>query len=916
MKYCCWLLILLGCSFIGRTQQTNEVVITANFIDADIESFVAALEEQSKLRVYYDPALFDSFHVTMQVKEMPIKEVLSRAFAGTDFYASFDQRRTVFLTKGAPIVTVLPKRNRVDSVISSTEALLEAKRAGDEKELFANEKIHRIGAKSPLGTSNNATLHLTIVDAQSAAANLSSIVVLDGKVVAPPGADRQVYRLQLSTGRHELSVNAFGKQQATRRLLVEGDGSMIVALEDEVKTLQDVTVTTQQNTSINNTSLGVERLTIKAIKRVPVVFGEADVLKVILTLPGVKSTGEAGTGFNVRGGGTDQNLILFNNASIYNPAHFFGFFSAFNPEMVKDVALFKSSIPAKYGGRLSSVLNITAREGNTTKYTGSAGIGLVTSRLNVEGPIIRDKASFNFGARTTYANWLLKLLPENYRNSAASFYDLNLITSFKMGPRSDLQLNGYASGDQFRLNSDTLFGYQNRSVSAKFSHSFTQKLAATFLAGLDDYGYQNTSESNGVNAYRMSFGIRQYNLKSEFVYTLNERHAFEFGAGTIYYSLRPGSFMPVGKASMVTPVIIDAEQALESAAYISHKFDVSKKLSFSSGLRYMLYHYLGPRHTNIYAPNQPKNESTFIGVMQKGAGEVLQTYQGPDWRFSAKYSLTPNTSLKAGYNTLRQFIHMLSNTTAISPTDIWKLSDNNIRPQFGTQVSLGLFKNFGKDSIETSLEVYYKRMEHILDYRSGAQLVLNREIERDVINAKGKAYGVELMVKKKSGKLNGWFGYSYSRTLLKMDDLQVGPLVNMGEYYPANYDKPHDGTLAGNYALNQRFSVSLNITYSTGRPITLPIGSFFYSGSERALYSDRNAYRIPDYFRSDFSMNIEGNHKVHQLTHNSFTIGIYNITGRKNPYSVYYTSENGVISGYKLSIFGSMIPFINYNIRF
>jgi hypothetical protein len=334
------------------------------------------------------------------------------------------------------------------------------------------------------------------------------------------------------------------------------------------------------------------------------------------------------------------------------------------------------------------------------------------------------------------------------------------------------------------------------------------------------------------------------------------------------------------------------------------------------GIRYSILNYLGPQSVNVYAKGQPKDESSLLEKAEYERGKIIQTYQGPEVRFSAKYSIGKNASIKAGYNTLRQYIHMLSNTTAISPTDIWKLSDYNIRPQFGDQVSLGLFKNFGKDSIETSVEVYYKRLENILDYKSGAQLVLNPHLETDVINTRGKAYGVEFMIKKRTGKLNGWFSYTYSRTLLKMDDENIGPVVNKGQFYPANYDKPHDATFVGNYAVNHRFSLSLNVTYSTGRPITLPIGRYNYAGSQRALYSDRNEHRIPDYFRSDFSMNIEGNHKVHQLTHNSFTIGVYNLTGRKNPYSVYYTSENGVINGYKLSIFGSAIPFINYNIRF
>lgn len=294
----------------------------------------------------------------------------------------------------------------------------------------------------------------------------------------------------------------------------------------------------------------------------------------------------------------------------------------------------------------------------------------------------------------------------------------------------------------------------------------------------------------------------------------------------------------------------------------------------------------------------------------------MKTYGGPEVRLSSRYLISSTLSVKAGFNTQRQYIHLLSNTAAVAPTDIWKLSDPNIKPQYGSQVSIGLYKNLKSNTIETSFEVYYKKIKDYLDYKSGAVLVLNPHIETDVLSTKGKAYGAELLIKKTTGKLNGWFSYTYSRTLLKMDDINQGSLINHGNYYPANYDKPHDVTLIGNYKVSHRFSLSLNTTYSTGRPITLPIGRFYYNGSYRTLYADRNSYRIPDYFRTDFSMNIEGNHKVHQKLHNSFTLGVYNVTARKNPYSVYFVSENGVVNGYKLSIFGSAIPFINYNIRF
>ncbi len=912
----CLLFCFLFTSVICYAQKTRNMLITADFRGDKIEEFVRVLEQQTNYKFYYDPAKFDSFAVTMNVMAMPLEDVLYSAFGYTDYHAAFDADNHVFLTKGQFIVTSLREAGRISNADSLRNALLFSRAGKGISKSFANEKLYQIGVKTPGAKGETAVVSLYVVSSKTKEPIPGSSVSVDDKGFVASADSNGVYNLTISKGRHTLTINSFGKKPAIRHLIVYSDGTLPVEMDDEVKVLEDVYVSTLRNNSVNRAQMGVERLNIKSIRNVPAVFGEADVLRVILTLPGVKSVGEASTGFNVRGGGTDQNLILFNDATIYNPSHFFGFFSAFNPEVIKDVELYKSSIPAKYGGRLSSVLNITGREGNKEKFTGSAGIGILTSRVNIEGPIKKDKSSFILGARTTYANWLLKLLPEAYKNSAASFYDVNLLVSQKINAKNDLYLTGYLSADKFRLNNDTTYGYQNKSASVKWRHIFNSKLESAFIAGYDGYSYNNSSENNKLNAYKMSFDVSQYNLKGDFTYTVNPNQMIDFGFSSIFYKLNPGSFVPVGPSSLVAPNIIATEQALESALYVNDRYDISKKLSVNGGLRYSIFNYLGPGSVNVYAAGLPMDESSLIKEAQYPAGKIIKTYQGPEVRFSAKYSIAKDASVKLGYNTLRQYIHMLSNTTAISPTDVWKLSDYNIRPQYGDQISLGLFKNFGKDSIETSIEVYYKRLENILDYKSGAQLVLNPHIETDVINTKGKAYGVEFMVKKRVGKLNGWFSYTYSRTLLRMDDVNIGPVINGGKYYPSNYDKPHDATLVGNYAVNHRFSVSLNVTYSTGRPITLPIGTYYYSGSQRALYSDRNAYRIPDYFRSDFAMNIDGNHKIHQLTHNSWTIGVYNLTGRKNPYSVYYTSENGVINGYKLSIFGSAIPFINYNIRF
>ena len=701
-----------------------------------------------------------------------------------------------------------------------------------------------------------------------------------------------------------------------RRIILYSDGKLNIEMQEQVTSLKEVTISAEKVANVKSVEMGVNKLDIRSIKQIPTAFGEADVLRVVLILPGVQSVGEATTGFNVRGGAADQNLILFNDATIYNPSHFFGFFSAFDPDLVKNIELYKSTIPEKYGGRLSSVLEVTDRDGNKKNFTGSAGIGLLTSRINLEGPIVKDKTSVIFGARTSYSDWLLSLLPPAYKNSSASFYDVNLGITSQIDDKNTIYLMGYVSQDKFRLNSDTSYAYGNRNANIKWKHNFNNKLYSIFLVGYDHYDYNVSSTQNAIDAYKLDFGINQYNGRLDFTYYLNPKNTIDFGVSTIYYSMNPGQEVPDGKQSLVIPQIVPQEQASENALYLGDKYDITPEFSVSAGIRYSLYAYLGAQTVDNYAPNLPKTAINVVDSTTYGKGKVINTYKGPEIRLSARYNLSDDLSLKAAYNTLRQYIHLLSNTTSISPTDTYKLSDPNIKPQFGQQISLGLYKNAASNTIETSVEVYYKKINNYLDYRSGATLLLNDHVEQEVINTEGKAYGVEFLVKKTAGKLNGWISYTYARTFLKQDDPNAGELINNGNFYPASYDKPHDFNFNGNYRVSHRFSISLDMTYSTGRPITLPIAKYEYGGSERVYYSDRNAYRIPDYFRTDLSMTIEGNHKVHQLTHNSWSIGVYNLTGRANAYSTYFQEQGGVINGYQLSIFARPIPFVNYNIRF
>jgi CarboxypepD_reg-like domain/TonB-dependent Receptor Plug Domain len=913
-------LLLPGIRSLGQEQQHDRV--TVDLHQSSIVDFLKELERQTGYRFYYDTADFDSTKIDIRAENQPFYKVLDETFSGTGINYSVDRHRQVFIAKGEAIHTDLPP-GFFDKTITDTAALAAGdtirdylEEAGKRPVATLENKLFVIGDKS--SATQPGMIHLAgyARDASTGEPIVGASIYIENPRIGVFSDRYGYYSISLPRGRHILNIQSIGMKDTRRLLMIYGDGKINIDMLSQVMTLKKVIVSAEKASNVKRTEMGVQKLDIKTIKQVPVVFGETDVLRVVMTLPGVKTVGEASTGLNVRGGSSDQNLILFNDATIYNPAHFFGLFSAFNPEVVKDVELYKSSIPARFGGRLSSVLDISSREGNKKDFAGSAGIGLLTSRLNLEGPIVKDKTSFILGGRTTYANWLLADLPDQYKHSRASFYDLNLNISHEINKKNNLYFTGYLSQDRFNLNNDTTYSYGNKNLSLKWKHIYSNKLNSVISAGYDRYQYAITSTDNPVDAYKLGFDINQLYFKAHFNYFVSASHTLEFGVNTLRYKLHPGSYVPVGGKSLVVPDTLQPEQALESALYLSDHYTISNAISLEAGVRYSLFNYLGPGTVNNYAPGQPVTTEDQTGTTVYPSGKTIKTYGGPEYRVSARFVLGDDLSLKAGYNTQRQYIHMLSNTTAMAPTDIWKLSDPNIKPQYGDQVSLGLYRNFKSNTIETSVEVYYKNIGDYLDYKSGAQLIMNHHIETDVLETKGKAYGVELLVKKLTGKLNGWFSYTYSRTLLRQNDPNAGELINNGHWYPADYDKPNDATLVGNYRFSHRFSVSMNATYSTGRPITLPIAVFNYAGSLRTLYADRNTYRIPDYFRTDLSTNIEGNHKVHQKTHNSWTIGVYNLTGRKNPYSVYYVSENGAVNGYKLSIFGSAIPYVNFNIRF
>ncbi|CCH00600.1 TonB-dependent receptor plug [Fibrella aestuarina BUZ 2] len=901
----------------GVAQTKTESLISGDFSQVRFSQFVQTVEAQTSYRFFYNPADTDSLIVNLRADKQPLQALLTQLVAGTKFSYAIDNQQQVYITAGRPIRTQLPigffVRGATDDDTTGATYLT----AGPKQRAEPESRLYEIGKRTNPIRPGRATLAGYVRNVASGEPIVGAAIYIDNPRVGTASDQFGYYSLTLPRGRHELKIRSTGLKDTHRRIVLYADGKFDIDLEDDVIALKEVVIEAEKDVNISGLQMGQERVDIKSVKQIPTALGEADLLRVIQTLPGVKTVGESSTGLNVRGGATDQNLILYNDAPIYNSSHLFGFFSAFNPDLIKSAELYKSAMPSRYGGRLSSVLDVQTRDGNKKKFIGSGGIGLLTGRLTVEGPILKDKTSFIAGIRTTYSDWLLKQLQNAaFRKSDAQFYDLNAHITHEIDEKNTIYLTGYLSRDRFTLGSDTAYSYQNKVATLKWKHVFSQKFYSVYTASHSGYEYRVSSVLNPVNAYQLDFGINQSQVKADFNLYPTNQHAVDFGISSIFYKLRPGTFQPQGAESLIVPMSVGTEQGLESAVYVGDRFDISPRLSVSGGLRYSFFQYLGPRNGFQYVPGEPRTIDNITDTIAYGRNQVINNYGGPEYRLALRYALSSSASVKASFNRTRQYIQMLSNTTVISPTDIWKLSDANIKPQVGDQFAVGVYKNNRTNTIELSVEAYYKTMRNLIDFRNGATLLLNPHIETDVVAAEGKAYGVEVLVKKMTGKLNGWLSYTYARTFLRTTGQAEPDVINQGQYYPSSFDKPHDVTLISNYKINRRFSLSLNVTYSTGRPITLPIAKYTVDNALRLLYSERNQHRIPDYYRADFAMNIEGNHKVRKLAHSSWTIAVYNLTGRRNAYSVYFKSENGSINGYQLSIFGQPIPSITYNFRF
>ena len=723
------------------------------------------------------------------------------------------------------------------------------------------------------------------------------------------------YSITLPPGSYTLTAQFVGYTPKSLPVTMQSNQTLDIELSDQAVDLVEVQVKTdREDDPITRNQIGAEKLNIQAISTIPVLFGEKDILKTIQLLPGVKSAGEGNSGFFVRGGAADQNLILLDEATVYNASHLLGFFSVFNSDALKDATLYKGGIPAEYGGRLSSVLDIKMKEGNNRKFGVTAGIGVIASRLTVEGPLgphrnqpgAREPArgSFIVSGRRTYADLLLKGVPDSTINqSKLFFYDLNAKANYKLNDKNWLYASGYFGTDV--LGVGNLFGIEwgNATATLRWNHLFSNKLFLNSSLIYSDYRYR-IGLGGGNAKVTIDSRIKDWNFKENFEYYANDRNTLKFGLNVIHHTIQPGA-ATTGTESGFNPVSLTEKYALESAVYGSHEYRVSEPFTLKYGLRLSAFTTLGPGTYYDFNPDRSIRQT-----YQYTAGELVNTYLNAEPRLALNYVVNPRSSVKLAYERNAQNLHLLSNSTASNPTDLWIPSSNNVKPELADQVSAGYFRTIGEDQFQFSAETYYKQLQNQIDYRNGAEIRVNEQVEADLIYGKGRAYGLELSLKKNAGRFTGWVSYTLSRTERQFD------AVNRGEWFAARQDRTHDLALVGTYKLNDKLLLSGNFIYYTGNAVTFPVGKYNVNGQSVSLYSDRNSQRMPAYHRFDLSLTWYRRRTAEQ--ERSWNFSVYNAYGRENPYTITFRAnadDPTRTEAVQTTLF-RWVPSVTYNIKF
>lgn len=777
-----------------------------------------------------------------------------------------------------------------------------------------------------LSYSQKFTINGYIKDAANGEALIGATVYIKAINNGAVTNEYGFYSVTLDAGQYEVNYSYVGFVAQTKTIALTANLRQDVELAGEAEELQEVVVTGEiEQANAQNMEMSTNKYDIRTILKVPSFLGEADVLRSIQLLPGVSTVGEGASGFNVRGGNVGQNLVLLDEAPVYNTSHLFGFFSVFNPDAVKDVKLYKGAIPSRYGGRLASLLDVRMKEGNSKKFEATGGIGSVFSRLAIEAPIVKDKASFIVAARRSYIDILARPFTKVFDDGAKlNFYDLTAKANYNINQRNRIYLSGYFGRDKFLFDATQGFSWGNATSTFRWNHLFSDKLFSNATLVYSKYDYKIQFGDDDLDQFKWNSSIQNFIFKPEFTWFLNNKHEITYGGELIYYTFIPADARAINRGEP-NDFSVPKRYNLEASAFIGDAHKISNNLSFDYGLRLSHFRYLGEGEAYTFADTVAGIRKRLVDTKIYDRGETIAQYTNWQPRFSFKWQINPVSSIKGSYNRMVQYLHLISNTTASNPLDVWTPTTQNIKPELGNQFTLGYFRDIGSaKNWEASVEIYYRETQNQIDYINGADLLINRLLEAELLSGEGRAYGAEFYLQKKVGKVNGWLSYTLAKT-----ELQVNG-INRGAWYPTRFDQRHNLKLAAFYDLSPRWSVSGNFVFTSGTPTTFPTSRYIIQGIliPDNAYDSRNNVRIPAYHRLDISFRLEGKEKKKngkvRANDDYWMFSFYNVYGRKNPFSIYFSQKDertptGLVlnsQATQLAIVGSIIPSISYNFKF
>jgi hypothetical protein len=904
LKYILATILFLGALSV---QAQSDQVLSIHLENSSFEELVSHIEEETGLTIFFRKEQTADLSVTISSGAITVREALESALRGTGLNVSpWNKGYVILLNEKLPeelpvfmVEQQQAETRETEQVTTSEERYLQGRKSDvtetiviGDKNIQSNGKIRVAGKVTDLDTGEpviGATVYIEETKTGAATDVQGFFVIL------------------LPRGKYNARFASMGYETGKYLLDVYSNGRIEVSLKNSPLSIQEAVIMGDRQMDIRRKDPGLEKISIQSIKALPVMMGERDIIKVSEMLPGIVSVGEGSAGLNVRGGSSDQNAFYINNIPVYNTSHLFGFFPAFNSDIIKDFSIYKGHVPAKYGGRLASVFNIITRQGNKKEFSLHGGVNPISANVTLEGPVKKDVSSVLLSARSSYSDWILSEINDPVlQNSSAGFNDFSFYLDHHM-EKTVVSAFVYASNDRFDLSDINSYRYANRGASLNMSHNFNNLLRMDLSMVGSKYGFNTVENLNVPSAYTHSYAVNHYEIRADFTQTINQANELYFGFSGINYRLDRGSVLPFGEESLRSPIHHGKEQGLETALYVADKYDLTRWLTIHAGFRYAVYAPLGPERVFTYPENRPKELLHIADTLFFEPNQPLKWYHSPEARVSVNIVTDQNGTVKLAFNQMGQNLFMLNNTIAIAPNTQWKLADYHIRPSRSNQYSAGVFRNLPEMGMEASGELFYKLTDDYTEYRDGADFINNPFTETVVLQGAQESYGVELLLKRTRGRLNGWLAYTWSRSFVHVTGAQPWEQINNGKIYPSNYDIPHAMNAVVNYSFSKRVTLSGVITYQKGKPVTYPVSVYYMDGIPTIDFYERNKYRIPDYFRTDLSLTIEGNLKRDKLIHSSWMFSLYNATGRKNAYSVYFMSEQARIRSYKYSVFG--VPF-------